>query len=232
MYLCLTVLQLAPYIASLETSETVSFHFTQGTIEDTCAKGWNEYAPGPNLRFYEEDLVPSSRHPPARRNSVNAIVRSYETDQGGNFRAQRSVHDALHNVHRYMDENGPFDGVVGFSAGGSLAATVLAEDQEKLRKGLPNRNLKCGIFFCAYPPFTTDGKKLMLSDEYGELIGVPTLHVVSSSDTFHASSLALWKLCSKGNSFLHEHNQGHMIPWQPKIVRPLATLIRDFLENL
>ena len=229
--LYLNDVQSAPYIAPLEATGIASFHFAQGSIEDTSATGWEIYGPPPNLRFYEENLVPETRAP-IRRQSVNSIVRSYDTDQGGNFPAQESVRRALDEVHSLVNEHGPFDGVVGFSEGGSLAATLLAEDQENARKGLPNRSLKCGIFFSAYPPFTTDGKKLMLSDEFGEHIKVPTLHIMSASDIFYTASIALSKLCVEEQASIYEHSQGHMVPWQPKVSRPLAALIRSFLERL
>ena len=187
------------------------------------------FGPPPNLRFFEDNLIPSSRTTPAD-DSVDAIVRSYDTDRGGEFPAQASVRKALADAQLVLEKDGPFHGVIGFSEGGSLAAAVLAHDQARQTDGLPNHRLQCGIFFNSYPPFTSDGKKVMLSDEFGQPIQVPSLHIVSSCDNFHTAGRALIQLCSHATIF--EHQQGHKIPWKPEDVRPLRDQIRQFIESI
>ena len=214
----------------LEKNGSVSLGFTQGSIEDHGEETYLEtFGPPPNLRFYQDNLIPSSRTTPAN-DSVDALVRSYDTDRGGDFPAQASVRKALSDVQSVLDKEGPFHGVIGFSEGGSLAAAVLAQDQARQKDGLPNHRLQCGIFFNSYPPFTSDGKKLMLSDEFGQLIQVPSLHVVSSCDNFYAASQALAQLCSQPT--VYEHDEGHRIPWKPQAMRPLRDQVHRFVESV
>ena len=219
-------------MAAIEASGCLSLFFIQGSVEGEQGKEWEAYGPPPNLCFYDETLMPVSLFTPLRRGSANSVVRSYDTDKGGNFPAQESVRKTVEKVKMFMAEKGPFDGVIGFSEGGSLAATVLVEDQDNARKGLSHNSLRCGIFFNAYPPFTSDGKKLMLSDEFGQPIQAPTLHVLSGSDSFFYASRALSQLCSQEQCTIYEHSEGHAIPWKPVVARPLGAEIKRFLETI
>ena len=213
----------------LERNGSVSLRFTQGTIEDHDEKYMETFGPPPNLRFFQDNLIPSSRTAIAG-DSVDAMVRSYDTDRGGDFPAQASVRKALSDAQSVLDNEGPFHGVVGFSEGGSLAAAVLAQNQARPVGSSSNHHLLCGIFFNSYPPFTADGKKLMLSEDFGQPMQVPSLHVISSRDNFYAAGQALSQLCS--HPTIYEHDEGHLIPWRPQVVRPLRDQIRRFVGSI
>ncbi|EAU32665.1 predicted protein [Aspergillus terreus NIH2624] len=57
------------------------------------------------------------------------------------------LHAAYEVIDQALDTEGPFDGIMGFSQGASLAASYL------LSKSNPEPPVKCAVFFCASMPF-------------------------------------------------------------------------------
>ena len=80
----------------------------------------------------------------------------------------------------YITEEGPFDGVLGFSQGASLAATYLIQfGREYPSLPLP---FKCAIFFsggyCLNPVALEDGKlELIDPAQTGTLLHLPTVNI-------------------------------------------------------
>lgn len=110
-------------------------------------------------------------------------------------------------IEQHVD--GPFDGVLGFSEGSSVAASLM------LRRAVQGRAplFKFAIFFCAVLTFRFDGKGAILADERPERINVPTFHVVGARDPGRFSSLTLYNLCDRHLTALYDHGKGHTIPW-------------------
>lgn len=130
----------------------------------------------------------------------------------------------------FVENNGPFDGVMGFSEGGIIAAMLLVEDSRQSFAGF-----KCGIFFSAAPPLDPDvvrGGILRCVDpdrDGGTLIQVPTAHIGGSNECLERLSLlspmaplwckspallrdALVRLCDDNYRQVFLHNRGHDIP--------------------
>lgn len=59
--------------------------------------------------------------------------------------------DLVTGLVDYVHSNGPFDGVMGFSEGGIIAAMLLIEDARR-----PFAGFQCGIFFSAALPLDPD----------------------------------------------------------------------------
>lgn len=149
----------------------------------------------------------------------------------------------LTNVSQYQDLldglidvvqiQGPFDGIMGFSEGGIIAATLLVEDARR-----PFANFKCAIFVSAATPLDPDRLragivKCLDPARDGVSIHVPTAHIYSrengtSSIIGHAPSPLdkLWseagwripeevhnslvRICDNSQVFVHDH--GHQVP--------------------
>jgi len=60
------------------------------------------------------------------------------------------VQEAYDFVTETIEEEGPFDGIIGFSQGGALASSYILND---LSSPKPQNPFKCAIFFCASMPF-------------------------------------------------------------------------------
>ncbi|SPO01628.1 uncharacterized protein DNG_04302 [Cephalotrichum gorgonifer] len=147
--------------------------------------------------------------------------------------------DLLHDLVEAVQTQGPFDGVMGFSEGGIVAATLLLEDVRR-----PFANFKCGILFSAAPPLDTDSLRAGIircldPDKDKVSVFIPTAHIYSprEDDTSPTSTGAaarvctspldkLWsdagwttpeqvhnslvRLCANAEVFLHD--EGHCVP--------------------
>lgn len=133
------------------------------------------------------------------------------------------------NIIEFVEYNGPFDAVMGFSEGGVIAAMLLIEDARQSFAGF-----KCGIFFSAAPPLDPDvvrGGILQCvdPDRDGILIQVPTAHIGGSNECLEQlnqlSPMApLWskspallrdalvRLCDDHHRQEFLHSRGHDIP--------------------
>uniref|UniRef100_A0A8H7N6W5 Serine hydrolase domain-containing protein n=1 Tax=Bionectria ochroleuca TaxID=29856 RepID=A0A8H7N6W5_BIOOC len=115
--------------------------------------------------------------------------------------------ELLSTMIEFVHDNGPFDGVFGFSEGGMIAALLLVEDARR-----PFAGFRCGILFSAAPPFDPDISQStdnniralgMNPIEDGVIIKVPTAHIRESSPPswlWRFSPLApLWAKHDMGN---------------------------------
>jgi len=63
------------------------------------------------------------------------------------------VQATLEFLEEFIEDEGPFDGVIGFSNGAAVAATYLLQDA---KRPSPQHPFKCAVFFCASLPFDLD----------------------------------------------------------------------------
>nr|XP_036581026.1 EF-hand calcium-binding domain protein [Colletotrichum truncatum]KAF6789199.1 EF-hand calcium-binding domain protein [Colletotrichum truncatum] len=143
--------------------------------------------------------------------------------------------DLLEGLIDAVESLGPFDGIMGFSEGGIVGATLLLEDARR-----PFANFKCGIFFSAAPPLDPDALRdgiigcLDPTADAAALSHVPTAHIYSHVKDTTGSGIAnvqsplhgLWveagwgtpeqlhgslsRICGKSEVFVHDH--GHRVP--------------------
>ncbi|KAJ5093638.1 Serine hydrolase FSH [Penicillium angulare] len=137
----------------------------------------------------------------------------------------REVRDAVAALADYVNYEGPFDGVMGFSEGAIMAATLLVEDAKNSAMGL-----KCGIFFSGGLPLDPEllrGKCVRCVDPLtdGVAIHVPTAIVVEEdldrlscrsplSDLWGQGDISwgLVGICEPSLREVVRHNIGHQIP--------------------
>lgn len=146
--------------------------------------------------------------------------------------------DLLDGLVDAVQSQGPFDGIMGFSEGGIVAATLLLEDARR-----PFANFKCGILFSAAPPLDPDDLRAGIvrcldPAKDGVSVHVPTAHIYSHENgptgTGTGTGIAnvqsplnkLWseagwstpeqvhnslaRLCDNSQVFVHDH--GHQVP--------------------
>lgn len=153
-----------------------------------------------------------------------------------------SAQELVLNMTEFVETNGPFDAVMGFSEGGIIAAMLLIEDSRHSFAGF-----KCGIFFSAAPPLDPDVVRGGLlrcvdPDRDGILIQVPTAHIGGSNECLERLSQlspmaplwskspallrdALVQLCDDNHSQVFLHSRGHDIPG-PSSPKELSGVIR------
>uniref|UniRef100_A0A0D2XFP9 Serine hydrolase domain-containing protein n=1 Tax=Fusarium oxysporum (strain Fo5176) TaxID=660025 RepID=A0A0D2XFP9_FUSOF len=140
----------------LQDDPTLSFEFYDAEVECPPAQGIEALSEGPFYQWYLWDYL--QKIPPAQ-----------------------TATNAIDNVLDIIAEEGPFDGVVGFSQGAAITASVLAHYSKK-NPLEPQTNLfKFAMFICGSKPFTYDGMNRI--DQCGKpVVQIPTAHVVGKKD--------------------------------------------------
>lgn len=170
-----------PFLQDLEIDNAATFHFIQGPHEAVPPEGYEEYFGGkPYYRFVEHneatggvDVLKKIRDFPEGATAEDMLRELLSNGADG----RASLRDAIDYLFRIIEEEGPFDGILGYSEGASIAATlILVEQRRFLEQGIP-RTLKCGIFFAGWPPMTPELDAMVLSDESELMIDVPSCHI-------------------------------------------------------
>jgi len=124
---------------------TYEFVFLDGEVECAPAPGVSHIFPGPYLSFYP------------------AIPTKTELE---------AAHSLVVSV---FEEEGPFDGILGFSQGAALAASVLLEHTKNYgsRVALP---VKCAVFICGSLPFMIPGGSRINSETGPDIQSIHPKH--------------------------------------------------------
>ena len=120
----------------------------------------------------------------------------------------------------FIEEEGPFDGVMGFSQGAGLAVSYLIhQTQEKPKTSRSSPRIRCAILFSGGAKddprglFGNGPRRAMSLEEDGEVIEIPTLHVWGHKDpNYPEFGPVLLGLCEKGEREEFFHDGGHEIP--------------------
>ena len=143
-----------------------------------------------------------------------------------------SLSDAYEFLYDVIEEEGPFDAILGFSQGATLAYSFLAQHAKKYPYEPPAAQFRCAVFIGALPPFRMDGSKRIIYDEGLQgAVRIPTLHVAGKSDFVFTHSIKLHALCSKAWAKLLVHPKGHEIPGDAKNVAAMASGIREMAHK-
>lgn len=142
-----------------------------------------------------------------------------------------SVDAALKQLYRVMEEEGPFDAIIGYSEGASVASTFLIDEKRRFLEEGREPQLKCGIFFSGWPPVAEDAQSLLLADADETLIEIPTFHVIGSRDPWVQGSMALYNTCDEDTANLFDHGGGHTLPRDAKTCKELGDAIRAMMTT-
>ncbi|KAJ2158220.1 hypothetical protein GGF46_003932 [Coemansia sp. RSA 552] len=145
----------------------------------------------------------------------------------------RGIDRSLAFVKKVLTEQGPFDGVLGFSQGATMAAIVTALlegqcDQGALSLGdIDHPPFKFAVFAGA---FKLDVPQF--SHVYSQGIATPTMHMLGTYDTVvePERSRALVNLCVAPEVF--EFVGGHFLPHTPKCARAMRAFLARFIPEI
>lgn len=214
--------------------DNVTFHFTQGTVEG-AAPGFEEYfGSPPHMKFLDFegfeniDLLDNIRDLPPME-TYEETLRSILPDGIGPVR--KSLVKSLESLYKTMKEHGPFDAVLGYSEGATIAATLILDEQERCKAAGTEPTLKCAIFFAGWPPMMLSRDNLILSDMGTELIDIPTLHVMGSKDPFLAGVMTLYTVCDSDSAILFDHGKGHILPRDEPTLKEIAVKVRRLVKE-
>jgi len=220
--------QLAPLVKELESDGTASFFFLHGPYEVKPPSGYEEFFGGPP---YYRFIIPSD----ADSETVDVLERIRDFPQletpemtmrelmtYGVAKTDDSARQTLLYLYEVMDTEGPFDGIIGYSEGATIASTLLLHEQMRDKNEGRIPVLKCALFFGGWPPMrpTLDG--IVLADESDLMIDVPTVHIgelllsvkilrYSLSFSWISGSISPWKHC-----FVQRLRPGYSLHLRPR----------------
>jgi hypothetical protein len=150
---------------------------------------------------------------------------------GDSVSQYKELHEGLLDM---VQSEGPFDGLMGFSEGGAVAAFMLIEDARH-----HFADFKCGIFFSAAPPFDPDVVRngvLRWIDPAtdGILLTIPTAHIWSAvADVNSEKARSLSGICDDSVKEVFIHSLGHAVPGSKSEEALAGTLrvIEHTIEN-
>ncbi|CAI4211234.1 unnamed protein product [Parascedosporium putredinis] len=231
--------QLAPIVTELTSDESATFHFINGNCEATPPEGFEEFfGQPPYHRFIEPDdpniaegadVLSRIRDFPeceTPEDTMRELMREGVADCRG------STIRAIQYLYEIMEKSGPFDGVIGYSEGATLAATLLLFEQVRKKEfGIPAM-LKCGVFFMGWPPLHPKWLNLVLADETDMMIEVPTTHIIGSLDPYLDGSMALYNVCDQDSAYIFDTAKGHTLPREKTLVKELGDTLRNMIAQV
>ena len=225
--------EIAPVMYELAKTVKAKFQFVNGPNEAPPAPGIAEHYQGPYYGFLDSGALPTAPHITLttgasipRDGSPEDFVRGLREIGLRDAGFSRACDFVQHYVEQ--DDGEPFDGILGFSEGASVAAGVILRQSEK-KVASP---FKFAIFMCCtVPPPRSDGVDIMLADETAERIDIPTTHIVGSRDPGCQGGRALYNLCDQSSASIFDHGGSHTIPWDLTSTRSIAKEILSVGER-
>ncbi|KAI1380907.1 serine hydrolase-domain-containing protein [Hypoxylon crocopeplum] len=231
--------QLGPFAKHMEDRGLATFAFTQGAHEVEPPLGWENYfGSRPLYRFIDAaegdafEIVRRVRHIP-RGLSPEATLRLFKPPKPVECDWQ-PFRDALARIHQTIEDDPEVDGLIGYSEGAMMAASICAEENRRWEEmGIPRR-IKFAIFFAGSPPLVAEGDGFVakLADEHGTAIDIPTFHVFGSNDPLVYSSIALYNACGQDQAQLYDHGLGHLVPRDADNVEQLGDTLSDVIAKI
>ncbi|CAI7646617.1 unnamed protein product [Penicillium glandicola] len=184
-------------------------------------------------RHHTFDFVEGTRPAPMAPEIRHFYPASDEYFSYHNY-TMEDMNKALNDLQTYIDEEGPFDGAIGFSQGAGLIATYLLRwSYERPGDPLP---FKCAIFFSGgspIDPMALGAGTLQWMKTSDSQISLPTAHMWGAKDHLHEDAERLFAICDDRKRTIYLHSQGHEIP-SPKAkedVQGCVRVIRRTIEK-
>lgn len=123
---------------------------------------------------------------------------------------------ALYQLNDYIEAEGPFDGVLAFSQGASLAAMHIV--RKAVQEPLQPPPFKFAVLIsCSsvYDPkaWLENGEvHVMQAEEVGTIINIPTAHIWGADDQFRDEAEGVKNLSRTDVASFVMHSGGHEVP--------------------
>ncbi|CAI7581472.1 unnamed protein product [Penicillium bialowiezense] len=118
----------------------------------------------------------------------------------------------------------PFDGVLGFSQGAALAASMIVH-HSRTRPAEPPL-FRVAVFICGATPWDPTGLQHLERKE-APLIRIPTANIVGKLDPLYPESMKLADLCEPSKMSFHDHGMKHMVAFDVKNTEEMARVINE-----
>lgn len=217
--------------------------------------GFEEYfGVGPHYRWAddggaaEDSMISRVRTIPDGQNPED-VMRDLVGDHKVTWLNFEEVMKYLYDT---MESDPKIQGVIGYSEGASIAATLILDEERRSRATGRPRQLKCAMFVTGWPPMhPVDGA--LLADESDTVIDVPTLHVIGANgmifdpvrlwspctlliisrhiDPFRHGAYALYNVCDPDTAVFFDTGKGHTIPRSGLVIHELGDAVRGLIDR-
>lgn len=194
----------------------------------------NVFGSPPHLRFLKSFIegTPDEQFREILKNVPGTTLeqkwRYFGESQG--LRTSTSMGAVLARLRQVVTDEGPFDGLIGNSEGACIAATFIINESEQCQVNKA-QSVRCAVFMSGIPPLKPDGEGLYLADACGQIINMPTLHIIGYNDPTKDATLTLYHLCNEQSAEIVDHGQGHMVPRDPRSCKFMIKGIRDLIAR-
>jgi hypothetical protein len=144
---------------------------------------------------------------------------------------------AFEHTLQAMRDQGPFDGVIGFSQGAALACSMLATMKgKKTGDGLEEPLFKCAVFICAAEPFDGRGMRPLRDRDgadagAGVLVDVPTGHILGRQDELVEQAEGLCSICEPTKAVVYDHELGHKVPFDWGRTEKMVGVVEEVIRR-
>ena len=139
-----------------------------------------------------------------------------------------TVLEAFEHTKGIIATQGPFDGVLGFSQGAALAASLIIH-HSKTRPAEPPL-FRVAVFICGAGPWESTGSQHIKSREYP--IGIPTANIVGKLDSLYSESMGLYELCEPSKASFYDHGSKHMVPFDLRNTEEMVRVIEEAIGKV
>ncbi|KAK0510875.1 hypothetical protein JMJ35_006427 [Cladonia borealis] len=141
----------------------------------------------------------------------------------GAFPDENEVRESHRFLYDILDDEGPFEGVLGFSQGAGVAASLLFEQTMQPGSERPEPLFKFAVFIGGtqpwdiYEPTSKYSKELqplkpVCAAKYAARIDIPTAHIMGRKDIYRDGAKSLLALCNPQKAKVYDHQGSHMFP--------------------
>ncbi|KAL3473807.1 serine hydrolase FSH [Aspergillus californicus] len=132
-----------------------------------------------------------------------------------------SLSQAVEHLGNYVEAEGPYDGVIGFSMGALVAIWWMMQCQSE-GKPLPFR---VAILFSASP----DAKSMPVGNIPDVCLDLPTAHIWGEEDAWLETAQIVSRICTAEKRSIYVHQKGHEISGAPEDVIGMVKAINRAL---
>ncbi|KAK8120139.1 hypothetical protein PG999_004259 [Apiospora kogelbergensis] len=223
--------QLSPFLDEVKGRDDYSFMWIDGIHETAPPDGFQDYfgaAPWHrHVKFEAADFLQRIRQFPQEQGAEDSMRFLLA---GEELIPAESLTEALERVFKILEEDAEITGLIGYSEGSMIAASLIIEEQRRRKEHGTRRRIERAIFFAGWPPMAVvDGQaSLVLADSSDAMIDIPTFHVIGCNDPYLNGSMSLYTTCDEDLAEMFDHGQGHTVPRDPRTMKELVTVLDKF----
>jgi hypothetical protein len=169
-------------------------------------------------------------HPlyPPYKSYFNTVPLSYTWKSGP---VPQNLEAGVSLVNRTIEEEGPFDVVIGFSEGASVAASAIVNRALSNPLEPPDSLFKAAVFIAAWPPIDVVDQRKLTSEIVGQIIQIPTTHVIGANDPYMNEGICVRDMCNADKALTMMHKGMHEVPLDKSSGMTMAAMIMKNIQR-